>query len=316
METNTLLTGLQELFTNAVKAEVKNHVETGTRLDDKLHEAVAEALSNQDSDTYPCMGDVTRMVEGNFDEWFTNCMSDFDITTHVDVDDLVQTAVNDIDMGDIVSEAIDRLELVDRDDVQAIAHDQAEEYFDSNIGDHGGEGLSLSDANSYLTQVADGQDCSEGQSFRLAVLSVVNADKLKNGVSVDDGTAMSVKATGTDHEIQAILTRRRSYFEALHTRLSILLGAAPNGDGPPVTGDDAGEGIETWKNARRDAAPTHSEADEMSHLWSVAIESTKLLGLLAGLYNGLAGNHAIRSAGVWEDVARQVRVKLANRNSA
>ena len=270
METNTLLTGLQELFTNAVKAEVQDQVGANAR----------SAVN---------MDDVKSAIASEIED--------------IDLSDVV----GDLDISDQVSNCIEGYEFVDRDDVQSIAQSQAEDYFDANIGDHCSEGMSLSDASAYLNQVADGQDCSDGEAFRNAVLAIVNTDKLKNGASVDDGTAMSVKASGTDHEIQAILARRRSYFETLHNRIESLFGSAPNGLVPPIAGTN--DEMDAWRSERDRTMPSPTKEDQLTRLWNLAVESTKLLGLLSGLYNGMSGNHALRAAGEWASFAERAREK-------
>ena len=300
METNTLLTGLQELFTNAVKAEVADvfaHSGDAPKLaldKDKLHEAVADALSEQDSDTYPCMDDVTRMVEGNFDEWFNNCMSDFDITDHVAVDELVSEAVNGIDLSEAINDTMYNNDIPNESRVEEM------------ISESTSSGMSLSSANEMLRQVARGGDCEEGDSFREAVTSIVTAMQADTGGSVDDGTAMSVKVTGTEREIQAILQRRRSYFESLHNALAALMGSAPNGEVPPI--DDDGR-MTAWTERAAGRNPVSSPEVVANRLWAVAEASTELLGLLSGLYHGMTGAESLRAAHAWKDVLANYKGK-------
>ena len=303
MENNTLLTGLQELFTSAVKAEVARHVEVngnGTAIDqEKMHEAVAVALSNQDSDTYPCMDDVTRMVEGNFDEWFTNCMSEVNITDHVDLDDMVQSAVNDIDLSDAIS---DQLEYHDYPNESRVVE---------MISESASSGMSLYDANEMLKQVARGGDCNEGDDFRAAVTSIVTAMQANTGGSVDDGTAMSVKVTGTEREIQAILERRRSYFESLHNAISALMGSAPNGSIPPTPGDGS-NAADNWRDSQQRKMIVPDDLSVVNaRLWEVASAATNLLGLLSGLYHGETGQRSVRIAQQWEVVLNDYKAKIA-----
>ena len=299
MQLDTIITTIKEAFTSAVKAEVEKHGGTQGIDKDKLHEAVAVALSEQDSDTHPCMEDVISMVEGNFDEWFTNCLSSVDLDDHLNVGDRisehVQECVGDIDFEDKISDYIYQNDIVSEDRVQ-----QMIENADSDID--------LSEANSMLRQVARGGDCNDGDAFRDAVQSIVRAMNLKDGHTVDDGTPMSVKATGDERQIQAILTRRRAYFEELHSALTGWMGLAPNGEAtvPPI--HDA-ERMQAWmldvRRNRPAAGAPMTEADERSALRRVAVAATDLLGLLSGLYHGNSGADALNIARAWRQEAER-----------
>ena len=281
MEPNTLLTGLQELFTNAVKAEVEKHGGT------------------QETD----MDDVKRMVEGEFSEWFNNCMSEFDITDHVDVEDLVQSAVNNIDLDDAICDTLNNCDYPSTSTVEEMI-----ENSESN-------GMSLYDANEMLKQVARGGDCSEGDDFRAAVMSIVTAMQANTGGSVDDGTAMSVKVTGTEREIQAILQRRRSYFESLHSALNALMGSAPNGATPPPHGSNNTPADE-WRQEQASKMIVPDLTVVNTRLWLVAQASTELLGLLSGLYHGETGEHSVRIAHQWMEVLNDYKRKVEESTTA
>jgi len=274
-----VLTTIKEAFTAAVKAEVEKNGGT------------------QETD----MDDVKRMIEGNFDEWFTNCLSDVDIANHVGVDGLVSEAVNEavseIDLGDAVNDQLSYHDIPNESRVEEM------------IVESSSTGMSLYDANEMLRQVARGGDCEDGNAFREAVIAVVNADKLKNGVSVDDGTHMSVKANGTDREIQAILERRRSYFEALHSALNALMGSAPNGSMPPAP-DNGGDRSDAWHQEQVEKMVVPDLTVVNQRLWNVASQATHLLGLLSGLYHGENGNRSVRIAGQWEAVLHAYKAKV------
>lgn len=235
------------------------------------------------------------------------------VDDNTDIDSAVDSAVEN---------AINNSDLCDEERVRDIAHDQAESYFDENIGNHTGDGeLDLSNANSYLNQISQGNDCSDGQPFRNAVLAIINADKVKNGSKIDDGSDMAVHATGSDQQITAILNHRLEYFEALHSALVRLLGAAPNGSPVPTQSDER----ETWLQARKDHRSTfwndywrEKDADdgssgsegrteielrvrtrERNQLWAVANEAVRLMGFLSALKAGMTGEDALRNAREW-----------------
>lgn len=293
MQVDTIITTIKEAFTSAVKAEVEKHQSTQGIDKDKLHEAVAEALSEQDSDTYPSMGDVMRVVEENFDEWFTNCLSSVDISDYLNLNEMVSEyamdAVGDIDLEDKVSDVLYNNDIPTESRVEAMIEEANSE-------------LDLSEANNMLRQVARGGDCSEGNAFRDAVQSIVRAMNLKDGHTVDDGTPMSVKATGDERQIQAILTRRRAYFEELHLALNSWMGMAPNGVGsvPPI--HDV-ESMNVWKDTVRRAVPGVTQEQERAALIKVATTATHLLGLLSGLYHGNSGADALNIAKAWREEA-------------
>tara|TARA_R100000808_G_scaffold20219_2_gene43791 strand:+ start:550 stop:1527 length:978 start_codon:yes stop_codon:yes gene_type:complete len=292
MQLDTIITTIKEAFTSAVKAEVEKHQGIDK---DKLHEAVAVALSEQDSDTHPCMDDVIQAVEGNFDEWFTNCLSSVDLDDHLNLSDRISDYVGEIDWDDKISDYIYQNDIVSEDRVQQMI-ENADSDFD------------LSEANNMLKQVARGGDCSDGNDFREAVQSIVRAMNLKDGHTVDDGTPMSVKATGDERQIQAILTRRRAYFEELHSALTGWMGLAPNGEAtvPPI--HDA-ERMQAWmldvRRNRPAAGAPMTEADERSALRRVAVAATDLLGLLSGLYHGNSGADALNIARAWRNEAER-----------
>ena len=223
-----------------------------------------------------------------------------------------------------VDNAIENSDFCDEERVRDIAHDQAESYFDENIGDHTSDGdgeFDISIANSMLNQISQGTDCSDGQPFRNAVLTIINADKVKNGSKIDDGSDMAVHATGSDQQITAILNHRLEYFEALHSALVRLLGAAPNGSPVPTQSDER----ETWLQARKDHRSTfwndywrEKDADdgssgsegrteielrvrtrERNQLWAVANEAVRLMGFLSALKAGMTGEDALRNAREW-----------------
>ena len=247
-----------------------------------------------------------------------------------DIEAAVESLVEDT-VNDAVSNSLMDRDFIDRDDAQSIAYDAAQEYFNDNISEHTseGEGLSLYDANGMLEQVAEGRDCSDGESFRNAVLAIINANKLNSGASVDDGTEMTIKASGTDREIQAILTRRKEYFDSSVHAMRRLLGASPNGSPPPdMTNDDA---VKEWTEEMLDASTIrrrnynaqeinesetwtmpvsewNDRKEEYDFLWAVAIENATLLGLLSGLGHGLNGEQALRVARKWGNIAETVRM--------
>lgn len=290
---NTFINTCKEAFTSAVKVEVEKHGGTQGIDKDKLHEAVAVALSEQDSDTHPCMDDVIQAVEGNFDEWFTNCLSSVDISDHLNLSEMVSEyahdAVGDIDWDEKVNNVLYHNDIPSESRVEAMI-EEANTEFD------------LNEVNDMLRQVARGADCGEGNPFRDAVQSIVRAMNLKDGHTVDDGTPMSVKATGDGRQIQAILTRRRAYFEELHSALTGWMGLAPNGEAtvPPI--HDA-ERMQAWKLDVRRTVPGVTQEQERAALIKVAAAATDLLGLLSGLYHGNSGADALNIAKAWREEA-------------
>ena len=118
------------------------------------------------------------------------------------IEDVVRDFVQNVDFRDYI-------DYIDRDDAWEIAHEAASDM------DGGSSEVDIYELNNMLSQVTDGRDCSDGEPFRKAVKAIINAQALSNGNGVSDGTPMTLKVSGEEREVQAILTRRKEYFEAV-----------------------------------------------------------------------------------------------------
>ena len=248
-------------------------------------------------------------------------MSDYEFNgTIPNFEDAIREAVSEaldnirlkdyIDLEDLRYEA----DLVDGDRAYDIARDVVDDYGDSG-------GTDLYQLNDMLNQVSQGRDCSDGNPFRDAVKAIINAQILTSGgTGVSDGTPMTIKASGEERQIQAILTRRKEYFreviDSVYTALSLPLGAmslmSTYDNNAAETGAErfheayAGE-VDTRK-ARRTSEAVNSgliEVNEflfnetirdLKRFQNVTVEVVALLGLLRSLHDGNTGDVAVRDA--------------------
>lgn len=171
------------------------------------------------------------------DASFTGTIPDFESLIEDTVEDVVENnveraierALDNLDIGDYLSDInlhqyidVDSLlyesgaldDLVTSDGAWDVAREVVSEYGSS-------DGNDIHALNEMLDTVSKGNDCSDGNSFRDAVKAIVNAQILSGGQAPSDGTIMTLKTPpgATEREIQAILTRRASYFSALMSRL-------------------------------------------------------------------------------------------------
>ena len=188
-----------------------------------------------------------------------------------------------------------------------------------------------------LNQVTEGRDCSDGNPFREAVKAIINAQILTGGGGgVSDGTPMTIKASGEERQIQAILTRRKEYFrevtETVYAALKLpiasmaLVSAYSEDDGtgknPFERFDEAFQGeVNARKEGRlREAVNSgmiqvneylfRRTIDDLRNFQNLAVEVVALLGLLRSLHDGNTGDTAVRDATALRRVARYTVAEL------
>lgn len=258
------------------------------------------------------------------DASFNGTIPDFDELVEDTVGSAVEKAFENIDITDYlhginlnnyidVDSLIYDHDVASKDDVWEIARDA--------ISEEGGgsSDLDIYEVNEMLRQVTEGRDCSDGNGFRDAVKAIVNAQILTGGSGPSDGTIMTMTATGTEREIQAILTRRKEYFESLLYTLGEAFEFYPASVQLPHTwkDNDGNAGtvnfIDSMKRTieentaeRRDtianSEPIRINKAIFDHLLyktrrygDVAKEAMKLVMLLKSLHDGEEGRTAIHN---------------------
>jgi hypothetical protein len=227
------------------------------------------------------------------------------------IEEVVRDFVQNFDFDFITDE------MPTRDDVWEIASDVINDH------DHGNSGeVDIYELNSMLAQVTDGRDCSDGEPFRKAVKAIINAQALSNGNGVSDGTPMTLKVSGEEREIQAILTRRKEYFEALAHSIYETFGFGPGHTSGPEDHEDRNEwtdererSTDESKNELNERALSSTETvtlnkrlydaykQQHARLAGLASNAINLLGLLSSLQKGNKGEAALRHANRWTNAA-------------
>jgi len=235
-------------------------------------------------------------------------------------------------LREIADSAVEGAEILDREDVATIAYEQAESYHDYHDSDGGG-GLDLSEANGYFRSVAAGNDCSDGDAFREAVLAVVRADAVRSG-GARDGSHMDIRIDTEDPRAVATALRRRAEtYGNLQQAVRYLMGAAPNGvDSLPPESRHDEEAQAAWRTrTKREAEAQRRERlqqretkrgevqvqvcpaqweqmrTERAQLWSVVAEAVKLLSLLSSLAHGREPSMAVADGHRWEHIVGEIR---------
>jgi hypothetical protein len=207
-------------------------------------------------------------------------------------------------------------DMASRDDVWEIAQEAASDM------DGGSSEVDIYEINSLLNQVTEGRDCSDGGPFRNAVKAIINAQALSNGSGVSDGTPMTLKVSGEEREIQAILTRRKEYFEALAESIYETFNFGPGHTMGPEDCEDRNEWTaerqrttDESKNELNERALSSTEtvtlnkrlydAYKQQHtmLAGLASNAINLLGLLSSLQKGNKGEAALQHANRWTNAA-------------
>lgn len=239
------------------------------------------------------------------------------------ITDLIQEQVEcsvDNTINASIEAYINDCSFVTNDEAWEIANDAASENC-------GGNETSIYELNEMLRQVSNGSDCSDGNPFRDAVSAIITTNMLKGGTAISDGSAMSIVATGDEREIQAILTRRREYFEDILIRIRQLYGASPADHTDPPTPHDE-EALKSWtrqvSNKARMERDNYSADDdngelvtipkkewddigqETTRLHRVADSAVSLVALLTSLHNGNSGRHALEHARAWSQVTTEI----------
>ena len=257
-------------------------------------------------------------------------MSDYEFNgTIPNFDDAIAEAVSEaienlnfrdfIDLDDVKYDN----DLVDGDRAYDIARDVVDEYGNSESS------TDIYELNNMLSQVTEGRDCSDGNPFRDAVKAIINAQILTSGgTGVSDGTPMTIKASGEERQIQAILTRRKEYFrevtEAVYGALTLPIGSMTLASGYSDDGTGRNqferfheayeEEVNNRQAARLREAANSSTIEVNEHLFNetigdlrrhraVSTQVVSLLGLLRSLHDGNTGDVAVRDAQALRRVA-------------
>lgn len=262
-------------------------------------------------------------------------MSDYEFNgTIPNFDDAIQEAVSEAIENINFSNYIDAdnikydHDLVDGDRAYDIARDVVDDYGGSSEPD-------LYQLNDMLRQVSQGRDCSDGDPFREAVKAIINAQILTSGgAGVSDGTPMTIKASGEERQIQAILTRRREYFreviDSVYSALSLPIGAMALMSTYEGNADSTGAerfheaytGEVDTRKARRVSEALNSGVIQVNEFLfnetirdlrrfqNVTVEVVALLGLLRSLHDGNTGDVAVRDAQALRRVAEYTRNEM------
>ena len=258
------------------------------------------------------------------DASFNGTIPDFDELVEDTVGSAVEKAFENLDITDYL-DGINLNNYIDVDsliyDHDVVTSDGAWEIARDAINDEGGgsSDLDIYEVNEMLRQITEGRDCSDGNGFRDAVKAIVNAQILTGGSGPSDGTIMTMTATGTEREIQAILTRRKEYFEALLYTLGAAFEFFPETVQLPHTWTDEDgnsdtaafinamkKGIEENTTEQRDIIANSEPIrinkaifdrllDKTRRYGNVAKEAMKLVMLLRSLHDGEEGRTAIRN---------------------
>ena len=242
-------------------------------------------------------------------------------------DEMIEEVVREFVQNHDFTDYVDLDEFCTNDSAYDIARDVCDDY------DHGSSEVDVHELNSLLNQVSEGRDCSDGEPFREAVKAIINAQALSNGSGVSDGTPMTLKVSGQEREVQAILTRRKEYFEAVTREIYNAFNFSPGHTQSPNSfeGDlDEWTGIQIeksddYKTDLNEQALSSTETVTLNkvlfdafkaqhtELGHIAVETIKLLGLLNSLQEGCTGEQALRHANKWADTtsyALETRVTL------
>ena len=262
-------------------------------------------------------------------------MSDYEFNgTIPNFEDAIQEAVNDalnnINLKDYIDleEIRYNHDLVDGDRAYDIARDVVDDY-------GGSGGTDLYQLNDMLNQVSQGRDCSDGNPFRDAVKAIINAQILTSGgTGVSDGTPMTIKASGEERQIQAILTRRKEYFreviDSVYAATTLPLGAMLMMASYDADADSSGAERFHESYAREvDARKAQRLSDavnsgliqvneflfnetirDLRRFQNVTVEVVALLGLLRSLHDGNTGDVAVRDAQALRRVAEYTRNEM------
>ena len=262
-------------------------------------------------------------------------MSDYEFNgTIPNFEDAIQEAVND---------ALNNINLKDYIDLEEIRYnhdlvdgDRAYDIARDVVDDYGGSGEpDLYQLNDMLNQVSQGRDCSDGNPFRDAVKAIINAQILTSGgTGVSDGTPMTIKASGEERQIQAILTRPKEYFreviDSVYSATTLPLANMQMMSSYDADADSSGaerfhESYANEVDARK--AQRLSEAvnsgliqvneflfnetiRDLRRFQNVTVEVVALLGLLRSLHDGNTGDVAVRDAQALRRVAEYTRNEM------
>ena len=240
------------------------------------------------------------------------------------VESAIESALENLNADDWL-DGVNLNQYIDFDsivyDYDIVTNDSAYEIARDAISEDGNGGTDIYSLNEMLGQVAEGRDCSDGNPFREAVKAIVNAQILTGGTGASDGTIMTLKANGEEREIQAILTRRREYFDALTSRLAIAFEhdlrfqALPSewADADGDTGyqryhkhyqrevDDRKTGhvhnmVDAYQRVEVNGYAFDRMKEQLHKYGQVAAEAVALVALLRTLHDGGNGQEAVRNA--------------------
>ena len=262
-------------------------------------------------------------------------MSDYEFNgTIPNFEDAIQEAVND---------ALNNINLKDYIDLEEIRYnhdlvdgDRAYDIARDVVDDYGGSGEpDLYQLNDMLNQVSQGRDCSDGNPFRDAVKAIINAQILTSGgTGVSDGTPMTIKASGEERQIQAILTRRKEYFreviDSVYSATTLPLANMQMMSSYDADADSSGaerfhESYANEVDARKaqrlsDAVNSgliqvneflfNETIRDLRRFQNVTVEVVALLGLLRSLHDGNTGDVAVRDAQALRRVAEYTRNEM------
>ena len=155
MQLETIFASLKDMFVKTVRQEVNDAIEAHPSKQginrSELNQAVAEALSNQDKNTYPSMNDVVTRIENDFSEWFDNCLSDVDWDYRLDINEKVYDQIDNIDWDDKVNDVLYQNDIPN----EARVVEQIEEYLKVNEAPAPKGALTLAVLGELLLKAAD-----------------------------------------------------------------------------------------------------------------------------------------------------------------